>query len=159
MLVDTTCGSVLLVWKRVDGYARDGFTAVIHGKYKHEESRATASQVLRHEGGKYIVVRNMAEAEIVGDYMTGRPGRLSRDDFMDRFRKRTANGFDPDRDLRKVGVANQTTMLATESLAIGARLREMMAESMGEEHTPPRTSAPSAPSARRPRSGRTPYWR
>ena len=134
VLVDTTCGSVLLVWKRVDGYARDGFTAVIHGKYKHEESRATASQVLRHEGGKYIVVRNMEEAEIVGDYMTGRPGRLSRDDFMDRFRKRTANGFDPDRDLRKVGVANQTTMLATESLAIGARLREMMAESMGEEH-------------------------
>ena len=134
VLVDTTCGSVLLVWKRVDGYARDGFTAVIHGKYKHEESRATASQVLRHEGGKYIVVRNMEEAEIVGDYMTGRPGRLSRDGFMDRFRKRTANGFDPDRDLRKVGVANQTTMLATESLAIGARLREMMAESMGEEH-------------------------
>ncbi|MYG81006.1 MAG: 4-hydroxy-3-methylbut-2-enyl diphosphate reductase [Gemmatimonadetes bacterium] len=134
VLVDTTCGSVLLVWKRVDSYARDGFTAVIHGKYQHEESRATASQALRHEGGKFIVVRNMAEAEVVGDYMTGRPGRLDRDDFVARFRKRSSDGFDPDRDLRKVGVANQTTMLATESLAIGARLREMMVESMGEEH-------------------------
>ena len=134
VLVDTTCGSVLLVWKRVDGYARDGFTAVIHGKYQHEESRATASQVLRHEGGKYIVVRNMEEAEMVGDYMNGRPGCLSRDEFMHRFGKCTSDGFDPDRDLRKIGVANQTTMLATESLAIGARLREMMAESMGEDH-------------------------
>ena len=134
VLVDTTCGSVLLVWKRVDGYARDGFTAVIHGKYQHEESRATASQVQRHEGGKYIVVRNMNEADMVGDYMNGRPGSLSRDEFMRRFGKRTSDGFDPDRDLRKVGVANQTTMLATESLAIGARLREMMVESMGEDH-------------------------
>ena len=134
VLVDTTCGSVLLVWKRVDGYARDGFTAVIHGKYQHEESRATASQVQRHEGGKYIVVRNMNEAEMVGDYMNGRPGSLGRDEFMRRFGKRTSDGFDPDRDLRKVGVANQTTMLATESLAIGARLREMMVESMGEDH-------------------------
>ena len=134
VLVDTTCGSVLLVWKRVDSYARDGFTAVIHGKYQHEESRATASQALRHEGGKYIVVRNMEEAEMVGGYMTGRAGRLSRADFMSRFGKRMSDGFDPDRDLRKIGVANQTTMLATESLAIGARLREMMAESMGEEH-------------------------
>ena len=134
VLVDTTCGSVLLVWKRVDSYARDGFTAVIHGKYQHEESRATASQVLRHEGGKYIVVRNMEEAEVVGDYITGRPGRLNRDAFMDRFGTRTPDGFDPDRDLRRIGVANQTTMLATDSLAIGARLREMMVESMGEEH-------------------------
>ena len=134
VLVDTTCGSVLLVWKRVDGYARDGFTAVIHGKYQHEESRATASQVNRHEGGRYIVVRNMAEAEIVGDYMTGDPGRVSRDEFMSRFGKCTSDGFDPDRDLRKIGVANQTTMLATESLAIGARLRAMMAESLGEDH-------------------------
>lgn len=134
VLVDTTCGSVLLVWKRVEGYARDGYTAVIHGKYQHEESRATASQMQRYEGGKYIIVRNMGEAETVGDYLTGRPGRLGRDDFMDRFGKCTSDGFDPDRDLRKIGVANQTTMLATESLAIGARLQEMMVESMGENH-------------------------
>ena len=135
VLVDTTCGSVLLVWKRVVGYARDGFTAVIHGKYEHEESRATASQVRRHEGGKYIVVRDMGEAEVVGTYLTGQDGRITREDFVRRFGDRSSEGFDPDRDLKKIGVANQTTMLATESLAIGARLREMMAESFGEEHT------------------------
>ena len=134
VLVDTTCGSVLLVWKRVASYARDGFTAVIHGKYRHEESRATASQVRLHDGGKYIIVRNMEQAEEVGAYMCHLPGRLSRDAFMQRYVKCTSNGFDPDRDLKKVGVANQTTMLATESLAIAARLREMMAGSFGEEH-------------------------
>ncbi len=134
VLVDTTCGSVLLVWKRVASYARDGFTAVIHGKYRHEESRATASQVLHHEGGRYIIVRNMSEAEEVGAYLCDLPGSLSRGEFMERYGKRTSTGFDPDRDLKKIGVANQTTMLATESLAIAARLREMMAESFGEEH-------------------------
>ena len=134
VLVDTTCGSVLLVWKRVASYARDGFTAVIHGKYRHEESRATASQVLHHEGGRYIIVRNMSEAEEVGAYLCDLPGSLSRGEFMERYGKRTSKGFDPDRDLKKIGVANQTTMLATESLAIAARLREMMAESFGEEH-------------------------
>lgn len=134
VLVDTTCGSVLLVWKRVESYARDGFTAIIHGKHQHEESRATASQVNRHEGGKYLVLRNMAEAEKVGAYMTGAPGRLGRKEFLRLFRDRTSPDFDPDRDLRKVGVANQTTMLASESMAIGARLREMMAEAKGEDH-------------------------
>ncbi len=134
VLVDTTCGSVLLVWKRVATYARDGFTAVIHGKHRHEESRATASQVHRHPGGRYLVIRDMAEAELVGEYMTGRDGGLSREDFLGRFRDRSSADFDPDKDLRKIGVANQTTMLATESLAIGARLREMMAETFGEDH-------------------------
>ncbi len=134
ILVDTTCGSVLLVWKRVNGYARDGYTAVIHGKYKHEESRATASQVNRHAGGRYIIVRDMAEAESVGAYMTGTADAPSREEFLRRFGDRSSDGFDPDRDLQRIGVANQTTMLATESLAIGARLREMMAESFGEEH-------------------------
>ena len=134
VLVDTTCGSVLLVWKRVNSYARDGFTAVIHGKYKHEESRATASQVKLHEGGKYIIVRDMAEAERVGTYMTGGAGAMSRAEFLRHFADRSSEGFDPDRDLRSVGVANQTTMLATESLAIGARLREMMADAFGEDH-------------------------
>ena len=134
ILVDTTCGSVLLVWKRVNGYARDGFTAVIHGKYKHEESRATASQVHKHAGGKYIIVRDMAEAECVGAYMTGRSDAISRDEFLRRFAARTSTGFDPDADLAKIGVANQTTMLATESLAIGARLRAMMVEARGEDH-------------------------
>ena len=134
VLVDTTCGSVLLVWKRVNGYARDGFTAVIHGKYTHEESRATASQVERYEGGKYIIVRDMAEAEVVGAYLAGRPEAPDRDSFLRHFARRSSRGFDPDRDLARIGVANQTTMLATESLAIGARLRAIMSEAYGEEH-------------------------
>ena len=134
VLVDTTCGSVLLVWKRVESYARDGFTAVIHGKHYHEESRATASQVQRHEGGTYIIVRDMEEAEILCDYVARRPQRLSRDAFIEHFREKTSDGFDPAVDLLKVGVANQTTMLANESLAIGARIREAMVEGHGEDN-------------------------
>jgi 4-hydroxy-3-methylbut-2-enyl diphosphate reductase len=134
ILVDTTCGSVLHVWKRVDSYARDGFTAVIHGKYTHEESRATASQVEKHEGGKYLIVRDMEEGQLLFDYIAERPGRLTRDEFIDHFRKRTSPGFDPDADLKKIGVANQTTMLASESLAIGMKVHEAMVERFGEEH-------------------------
>ena len=133
VLVDTTCGSVLLVWKRVESYARDGFTAVIHGKHYHEESRATASQVSRHEEGRYIIVRNMEEADLVCDYIANRPNRLSRAAFMEHFSAKATSGFDPDIDLEKIGVANQTTMLANESLAIGVRIRDAMAEGSGEE--------------------------
>ena len=134
VLVDTTCGSVLHVWKRVESYARDGFTAVIHGKFRHEESRATASQVSRHEGGRYLIVRDMEEGEIICRYIARRPGALSRSDFMAHFREKASAGFDPDRDLARVGVANQTTMLASESLAIGARIRDAMAEGRGEAY-------------------------
>ena len=134
VLVDTTCGSVLVVWKRVESYARDGFTAVIHGKYTHEESRATASQVKKHPGGKYLIVRDMEEAMLVCDYIAKRPGHLSRDDFYQHFKEKATDGFDPDTDLEKIGVANQTTMLANESLAIGGRIREAFVEAYGEEH-------------------------
>jgi 4-hydroxy-3-methylbut-2-enyl diphosphate reductase len=133
ILVDTTCGSVLTVWKRVESYARDGFTAIIHGKYTHEESRATASQVNKHAGGKYVIVRDMAEAMLLCDYIAGRPGRLTREELTERFRPKSATGFDPDVDLEHVGVANQTTMLANESLAIGARVHEAMVERYGAE--------------------------
>src|SRR5437762_5284132 len=71
VLVDTTCGSVLNVWKRVESYARDGFTALIHGKYYHEETKATSSQVTRYPGGRYLVVRDMAEAREVCAYIEG----------------------------------------------------------------------------------------
>ena len=133
ILVDTTCGSVLHVWKRVESYARDGFTAVIHGKYTHEESRATASQVSKHEGGKYIIVRNMEEARLLCDYIARRPGHLTRDEIVTRFEARASPGFDPDKHLDFVGVANQTTMLANESLAIGLKVHEAMAERFGAE--------------------------
>ena len=134
ILVDTTCGSVLHVWKRVEKYAKDGFTAVIHGKYTHEESRATASQVNKHPDGKYIIVRDMEEAGLVCDYVAGRDGRMTREEFVDHFRKKSSDGFDPDEDLQRIGVANQTTMLANESMAIGLKIHQAMAEGHGAEY-------------------------
>src|SRR4051812_19458725 len=72
ILVDTTCGSVLNVWKRVESYARDGFTVLIHGKYYHEETRATASQVRKYPSGHYLIVRDITEADIVCGFIEGR---------------------------------------------------------------------------------------
>ena len=135
VMVDTTCGSVLLVWKRVGSYARDGFTALIHGKHYHEESRATASQVSNYEGGRYIIVRDMEEAELICDYLANRPTRLSREAFIEHFDAKATEGFDPDLDLQRIGVANQTTMLASDSLAIGTRIHEAMTEGSGKEYT------------------------
>src|SRR5256712_614486 len=128
VLVDTTCGSVLNVWKRVDSYAKDGFTAVIHGKYYHEETKATSSQVTKHPGGKYLVVRDMAEAREVCNYVEG-AGRRER--FVALFDGKMSPGFDPDRDLVRIGVANQTTMLSGESLAIAAEIRKSMVARYG----------------------------
>jgi 4-hydroxy-3-methylbut-2-en-1-yl diphosphate reductase len=133
ILVDTTCGSVLLVWKRVESYARDGFTSVIHGKHHHEESRATASQANKYENGHYVIVRDMEEAELLCDYITGASGCMTREAFLDSFAKKASEGFDPDLHLERIGVANQTTMLANDSLRIGARLRTAMLEAHGEE--------------------------
>ena len=123
VLVDTTCGSVLNVWKRVDSYARDGYTAIIHGKYWHEETKATASQVMKYPGGRYLVVLDMAEARTVMDFIerTGVADRASAQ-LGARFGRAVSPGFDFDRDLVRIGLANQTTMLAGESLAIAAEL-------------------------------------
>ena len=129
-LVDTTCGSVLNVWKNVLRYAREGFTAVIHGKVKHEETQATASQALKVEGGRFLVVLDHAETTEVCDYI--RHGG-DRDAFLDRFGKAASAGFDPDVHLDKVGVANQTTMLMSESLEIAEMLRAAMADRYGAE--------------------------
>jgi 4-hydroxy-3-methylbut-2-enyl diphosphate reductase len=127
VVVDTTCGSVLNVWKRVESYARDGFTSLIHGKYYHEETRATASQAEKYEGGQYFIVRTMDEAGLVCDFIEG---RLSSDALMERFAHGASPNFDPARDLKRIGVANQTTMLARESLAIG----ELIGQSMTRAH-------------------------
>src|SRR5438270_5207883 len=131
VMVDTTCGSVLNVWKRVESYARDGFTSVIHGKYYHEETRATASQAEKYEGGHYFIVRNIDEAGVVCDFIEG---RLSATALMERFAHATSPDFDPARDLRRIGVANQTTMLARESLAIGELIGKSMASARGEDY-------------------------
>ena len=135
ILVDTTCGSVLNVWKRVESYSRDGFTAIIHGKYWHEETRATSSQVRKYEGGRQLIVRDMDETDIVCAYIRGEGDREA---FIERFAHCASPGFDPDVDLERIGVANQTTMLASESLAIAARLGEAIADRYGNEALPER---------------------
>jgi 4-hydroxy-3-methylbut-2-enyl diphosphate reductase len=129
ILVDTTCGSVLNVWKNVRRYAQDGFTSVIHGKIHHEETRATASQATAH-GGHFLVVLNATEAAIVCDFISRGtdPGAV-----LDRFRETVSPGFDPARDLQRVGCANQTTMLMSESLRIGEMFRDAMMARYGEE--------------------------
>jgi 4-hydroxy-3-methylbut-2-enyl diphosphate reductase len=131
VMVDTTCGSVLNVWKRVESYARDGFTSLIHGKYYHEETRATASQAEKYERGQYLIVRNMDEAQVVCDFIEG---RLSAPALVERFAHATSPNFDPERDLQRIGVANQTTMLARESLAIGELVGRSMERARGEEY-------------------------
>jgi 4-hydroxy-3-methylbut-2-en-1-yl diphosphate reductase len=128
-LVDTTCGSVLTVWKNVVRYAQDSFTSIIHGKIKHEETRATASQALKYPGGHYLVLLDRDEAAVVCDYIRGRG---SRDAFLARFAHAASPGFDPDLHLARVGCANQTTMLMTESLEIGEMFRDAMRERYGE---------------------------
>jgi 4-hydroxy-3-methylbut-2-en-1-yl diphosphate reductase len=129
-LVDTTCGSVLNVWKNVRRYAQDGFTAIIHGKVHHEETRATASQALDYPEGRYLVVFDKAETQQVCDYI--RHGG-SRDAFRARFGHAASEGFDPDLHLHRIGLANQTTMLMSESLEIGEMFRAAMRDRFGEE--------------------------
>ncbi len=133
VMVDTTCGSVLNVWKRVESYARDGFTAVIHGKHYHEETKATASQVMKSASGRYLVVFDMAEARLVCDYIEqGGDGPA----MAQRFANATSAGFDFDRDLERVGLANQTTMLSGESLAIAEEFRKTMVRKFGAAAAP-----------------------
>ncbi len=134
ILVDTTCGSVLNVWKNVEKFARAGFTSIIHGKFAHEETRATASRALMHPGGRYLIVRDMGQTERVCAYMTrsGEPA-VDRAEFDGIFRESCSPGFDPDLHLDRIGVANQTTMLSSESLAIARRLREALVERYGDE--------------------------
>lgn len=130
VLVDTTCGSVVHVWKRVEKYARDGFTSVIHGKAEHEETIATASHARSGGAGHYLIVLDKDEAAIVCGFIRGGgdPGPLER-----RLAKKTSAGFDFRRDLEKIGVANQTTMLSSESLAIADMIREAMTARYGPE--------------------------
>lgn len=130
ILVDTTCGSVLNVWKKVHYYAKDRYTVIIHGKHYHEETRATASQALTHEGGHYLCVRDVAETEMVCDFIRG---TLSAAGLMAHFTEAASPGFDPDRDLQRIGLANQTTMLMSETLKVQETLRAAMLDRYGAE--------------------------
>jgi 4-hydroxy-3-methylbut-2-en-1-yl diphosphate reductase len=129
VLVDTTCGSVLNVWKKVHYYARDGYTVIIHGKHHHEETRATASQALTHAGGQYLCVRDVAETELVCDYIRG---NISAEDLMSRFREAASSDFNPALHLQRIGLANQTTMLMSETLKVQETLRRAMVDRHGE---------------------------
>ena len=130
VLVDTTCGSVLNVWKNVDRFSASGFTAIIHGKYAHEETRATASRTTRQPGGRYLIVRDLRESARVCDYIRRGGDRRA---FLEQFSPACSPGFDPDRDLQRVGLANQTTMLSSESLQIQEEIRRALADRFGAE--------------------------
>jgi 4-hydroxy-3-methylbut-2-enyl diphosphate reductase len=138
VLVDTTCGSVMNVWKNVDRFSAGGFTALIHGKYAHEETRSTASRTTQYPGGRYLVVRDRDEAAVVCDYIRGGgdPGA-----FLARFAGACSPGFDPDLDLGHIGLANQTTMLSSVSLAIQEMIRQALAERYGAAELPQRFRA------------------
>jgi len=138
VLVDTTCGSVLNVWKNVDRFSATGFTALIHGKYAHEETRATASRTTQYPGGRYLVVRDRAEAAVVCDYIRRGGDRAS---FLEKFSPACSPGFDPDAHLGRIGLANQTTMLSSESLEIQEMIRTALEGRYGRDEIPERFRA------------------
>ena len=122
-IVDTTCPWVSKVWNTVEKHKKHAFTSIIHGKVKHEETLATSSFA-----GTYLVVLDLAEAQMVSEYILGNGDRES---FMARFAKACSPGFDPDRDLIRVGVANQTTMLKSETEEIGRLFERTMLQRFG----------------------------
>ena len=138
VLVDTTCGSVLNVWKNVRRYAEEGSTSVIHGKYWHEETRATASQALHTGSSRYLIVLDRDEAALVCDYIRQGGDRTR---FLRRFAPAVSPGFDPDVHLQRIGCANQTTMLSSESVGIGEMFREAIRDRFGEAELPMRFRA------------------
>ena len=130
-LVDSTCGNVIRVWQRVRNYAKMGITSVIHGKAKHEESQATASHSCGDDGqGNFIVIFNEADAQMLCDYIRGRGNREA---FMAHFEGSYSAGFDPDKHLQEMGMANQTTMLKSETAHIQSMLRAAVCERDGDD--------------------------
>lgn len=125
---DTTCPFVKRVWKKSDHIGAKAYSVVVHGKRHHEETRATFSHA--QAGAPVVVVRNMEETEDLAAVITGEKDLHF---FRERFADRTSPNFDPERDLQRIGVVNQTTMLATETAAIAERLRQAMAVRYGEE--------------------------
>jgi 4-hydroxy-3-methylbut-2-enyl diphosphate reductase len=131
LLVDTTCGSVVYVWKNIDRFVRDGFTVVYHGRRGHEEAEASLARL--HAGGRchpYAAVERFEEAEAIALYLEGRIGAL---ELTARLECGLSREFAPERDLVRIGFANQTTMLARESLAIARRLEEALAVRFPDE--------------------------
>jgi len=129
LFVDTTCGDVMSVWKRVRQYSKDSVTSIIHGKAWHEETKATSSQARASGGGHYLVVFTLAETDYVCNYIVNGGNKA---EFLEKFKGAYSEGFDPDVHLEAVGVANQTTMLRGETQEVQHRLRRAMALKYGD---------------------------
>src|SRR5437773_668090 len=128
LFVDTTCGDVMSVWKRVRQYSRDGVTSIIHGKAWHEETKATSSQATAQGAGHYLVVFTLAETDYVCNYIVNGGNKQ---EFLEKFKGAYSNGFDPDVHLQAIGVANQTTMLRGETEEVQRRLKSAMEQKYG----------------------------
>lgn len=131
VFVDTTCGDVMSVWKRVRQYASEGVTSIIHGKAWHEETKATASRATNHGAGHYLVVYNLAETDYVCRYIMHGGDKQ---EFLAKFKGAYSPGFDPEQHLQVIGVANQTTMLRGETEEVQRRLRRAMEQRYGPEN-------------------------
>ncbi len=129
-IVDTTCGDVMSVWKRVRKYASESATSIIHGKAEHEETKATSSRALGDGKGHYLVLLTLADADYVCQYI--RQGG-NKQEFLERFKGAYSPGFDPDVHLRTVGVANQTTMLRGETEEVQRRIQQAVLDRDGPE--------------------------
>jgi 4-hydroxy-3-methylbut-2-enyl diphosphate reductase len=127
-IVDTTCGDVMSVWKRVRKYASESATSIIHGKAEHEETKATSSRALGDGNGHYLVVLTLADTDYVCDYI--RHGG-DKEAFLEKFSGAYSPGFDPDIHLKTIGVANQTTMLRGETEEVQRRIQRAIADRDG----------------------------
>jgi 4-hydroxy-3-methylbut-2-enyl diphosphate reductase len=127
--VDTTCGDVMSVWKRVRNYAKDEVTSIIHGKAYHEETKATSSQATS-KNGHYLVVLTLEETDYVCDYIEHGGDK---DEFLAKFEGCHSDGFDPNQHLKAVGVANQTTMMRGETEEVQRRIKAAIERRFGAE--------------------------
>jgi 4-hydroxy-3-methylbut-2-enyl diphosphate reductase len=129
-IVDTTCGDVMSVWKRVRKYASESATSIIHGKAEHEETKATSSRALGDGKGHYLVVLTLADTDYVCEYIRRGGDKQA---FLEKFRGAHSPGFDPDVHLQTIGVANQTTMLRGETEEVQRRVRQAIVDRDGPE--------------------------
>jgi len=126
---EATCSFVKRVWKRAEQLGESGATIIIHGKHKHEETKATFSHTTQNTAA--VVIRDYKEAKILCDVITG---KLSEDDFYRIFNEKYSKGFDVKKDLNKIGIVNQTTMLAKETEEISNCLKDAVIEKYGKEN-------------------------
>ena len=132
LVVDTTCGAIVLVWKRVEKYAQNRYTSIIHGIWDHEETQATASQATKF-GWHFLIIRNHEEAKDIERFLKK---QISSEDFLKRYARKASAGFDPAVHLQRIGIASQTTMLKSETLELQEYLKSVYAEAFAGESGP-----------------------